>query len=92
MNFLHYPSYADHPAPSDTALWNGGATGAACTRVRTRPDLVMDHPSIGALLLGGVRPSQLVAGRRVQARNADAVRRADAFFVTSPAPHCQSMF
>jgi predicted acetyltransferase len=71
---------------------DGGATGAACTRVRTRPDLVMDHPSIGALLLGGVRPSQLVAGRRVQARNADAVRRADAFFATSPAPHCQSMF
>ena len=36
----------------------------------------------------------LDAGRRppAEARNDEALRRADAFFVTSPAPHCQTMY
>jgi len=71
---------------------DAGPDGATCTRVRTRPDLVMDHPSIGALLLGGVRPSMLAAGRRLDARNAAVLRRADAFFLVAPAPHCQTMY
>ena len=45
---------------------DGQPDGATCKKVRTRPDLVMDHASLGALLLGGVRPS--VAGRRSSAR------------------------
>jgi predicted acetyltransferase len=74
----------------DGVRWSidGGPDGATCTKVRTRPDLVVDHASIGALLLGGVRPSVLAAGRRVVASNTEALRRGDAFFVTSPAPHC----
>ncbi len=71
---------------------DGGPDGAACRRVRTRPDLIMDRPSLGALLLGGVRPSALAAGRRLEARNHDALRRGDAFFLTSPVPHCQTMY
>ena len=71
---------------------DGGPDGAACRRVKTRPDLVLDRASLGALLLGGVRPSALAAGRRVEARNRDALRRGDAFFLTSPAPHCQTMY
>jgi predicted acetyltransferase len=71
---------------------DGGPVGAACTRVRTRPDLVMDQASLGAMLLGGVRPSALAAGRRLDARNNDVLRRGDAFFVTSPAPHCQTFY
>ncbi|MGZ4700950.1 MAG: GNAT family N-acetyltransferase [Ilumatobacteraceae bacterium] len=71
---------------------DGGPDGAACRRVRTRPDLIMDRASLGALLLGGVRPSALAAGRRLEARNLDALRRGDAFFLTSPAPHCQTMY
>lgn len=70
----------------------GGPDGAACRRVRTRPDLTMDHPSIGVLLLGGVRPSMLAAGRRLEARGDAVLRRADAFFLTSPVPHCQTMY
>jgi predicted acetyltransferase len=73
-------------------LIDGSPDDATCKKVRTRPDLVMGHASIGALLLGGVRPSALAAGRRLEARNSDALRRADAFFVTSPAPHCQTHF
>lgn len=78
----------------DGSRWaiDGGPDGATCKRVRTRPDLTMDHPSIGALLFGGVRPSLLAAGRRLEARDAATLRRADAFFVTAPAPHCQTMY
>jgi predicted acetyltransferase len=70
----------------------GGPDGASCSRVKSRPDLSLDHASLGAILLGGVRASTLVAGRRAEARNDDALRRADAFFVTAPAPHCQTMY
>jgi predicted acetyltransferase len=65
---------------------------ASCRRVRTRPDLVTDRPSLGALLFGGVRPSQLARGRRLEGRSDDALRRADAFFVVGPAPHCATWF
>ena len=78
----------------DGARWaiEGGPHDGSCRRVRTRADLVTDHASLGALLLGGVRPSALAAGRRLEARNGDVLRRADAFFLTSPAPHCQTMY
>lgn len=78
----------------DGGRWaiDGGPDGATCSRVRSRPDLVMDQASLGALLLGGVRPSALAAGRRLDARNDEALRRADVFFVTSPAPHCQTHY
>jgi predicted acetyltransferase len=64
----------------------------SCKSVRSRPDLVVDHPSLGALLLGGIRPRQLSAGGRIIARNDAVLARADAFFVCGPAPHCQTYF
>jgi predicted acetyltransferase len=79
---------------ADGVKWaiDGGPDGAACRRVKTRADLVMDHASLGALLLGGVRPSALAAGQRLESRSDEVLRRADAFFVTSPAPHCQTLY
>jgi len=79
---------------ADGTRWaiDGGPKGATCRRVRSRADLVMDHASLGALLLGGVRPSALAAGRRLEFRHTDALRRADSFFVTSPTPHCQTLY
>jgi predicted acetyltransferase len=79
---------------SDGARWviDGGPEGATCKRVKSRPDLTMDHATLGALLLGGVRPSTLAAGRRLQGRDQDVLRRADNFFTTSPAPHCQTNY
>ncbi|HEY0521048.1 MAG TPA: GNAT family N-acetyltransferase [Ilumatobacteraceae bacterium] len=71
---------------------DGSASDASCTRVRTRADFVTDTASLGALLLGGVRPSLLAAGRRLEARNDQVLRRADAFFLTSPTPHCQTHY
>jgi len=79
---------------ADGARWaiDGSPAGATCSRVKSRPDLTLDHASLGAILLGGVRVSTLVAGRRAEARNDEALRRADAFFVMSPSPHCQTMY
>ena len=78
----------------DGERWSidGSPDGATCKKVRTRPDLVMDHAALGALLLGGVRPSALAAGRRLESRNSDALRRGDAFLLTSPVPHCQTHY
>jgi predicted acetyltransferase len=71
---------------------DGGPDSATCRKVRSRPDLVMDRAALGAIFLGGVRPSMLAAGRRLVARDGDALRRADVFFLTSPAPHCQTHY
>lgn len=65
---------------------------ASCKRVRSRPDLVIDGAALGSLSLGGVRPSELAAGRRAEARSPEVLRRADAFFVVAPAPFCGTFF
>jgi predicted acetyltransferase len=78
----------------DGVRWaiEGGPDGATCKVVRSKPDLIASHGSFSALLYGGVLPSALVAGRRMQARNSDVLARADIFFTTSLAPHCQSQY
>lgn len=79
---------------ADGGRWaiDGGPDGATCNRVKTRPDLTMDHASLGAMLFGGVRPSALAAGRRLESRSDAVLRRADLFFPTSPLPHCQTYY
>jgi predicted acetyltransferase len=76
----------------DRWVIEGGPDDATCRKARTRPDLVMDRAALGAMFLGGVRPSALAAGRRLTARDNDVLRRADCFFVTSPVPHCQTHY
>jgi predicted acetyltransferase len=70
----------------------GGPDGATCRAVRTRPDLVTSHAWFSSLIYGGVYPSALVAGRRMTARNADVLNRADLFFPTNLLPHCQTHY
>jgi predicted acetyltransferase len=70
----------------------GNEVESSCRPVRTRADLVVDHSSLGALLFGGIRPSQLLAAGRITVRSVDVARRANAFFQTWPAPHCQTHF
>jgi len=79
---------------ADGRRWaiDGGPDGADVRAVRSRPDVVTDRATLGALLYGGVAPSLLAAGRRLTARNADALRRADVFFTTALAPHCQTPY
>jgi predicted acetyltransferase len=64
----------------------------AVTRVRTRPDLVTRPDALGALLLGGVSPTRLAAGRRLQARSDDVLRRAEHLFTSPVAPLSQTLY
>jgi predicted acetyltransferase len=79
---------------ADGKRWaiEGGVDGGTCRPVRTRPDLTTSHSGLSSLIYGGVLPSALVAGRRMTARNDDALRRADLFFPTSLAPNCQTHY
>ena len=70
----------------------GSPSGASCRRVRTRADLVLPAAGLGPLSLGGARPSSLARGGRLTARSDDVLRRADAFFASERAPHCQTGF
>jgi predicted acetyltransferase len=74
----------------DGTRWRIGAGGVR--PVRTRPDLVTDAAGLGALVLGGVAPTTLAAGRRLEPRSAEALRRADALFLTHPLPYSQTGF
>jgi predicted acetyltransferase len=79
---------------ADGLRWaiEGGPDGASCREVKAKPDLVTSHAWLSALLYGGVLPSTLVAGRRMTARNTAVLQRADLFFPTSLAPHCQTHY
>jgi predicted acetyltransferase len=83
-----------HDESSDSARWEieGGPGGGSARRTRRRPDLVLGRASLGAIYLGGVRPSLLARGRRVDAQSADALRRADAFFAVDVLPFSQNQF
>jgi predicted acetyltransferase len=85
---------ADDGAPGGGTRWriDGAPDGAAVRKVRSRPDLVTDRASLGAMYLGGVRPSLLAAGRRLEARSDEALRRADHFFSSLQRPHCNTGF
>lgn len=67
------------------------ADGASTTR-RKRADLVVSESAVGPLLLGGVSASVLASGGRLEAASHDVLQRADAFFGSSPIPHCSVGF
>lgn len=85
---------ADDGDPGSGSRWriDGTPEGAEVKKVRSKPDVVTDRASLGAMYLGGVRPSSLAAGRRLQARSDDALRRADHFFSSLQRPHCNTGF
>jgi len=71
---------------------DGSPDGGTAKKVRSRPDLSMDRAALGAIYLGGVRPSTLARAGRIEAENADVLRRADAFFLADRLPHCVTGF
>lgn len=77
-----------------TERWRicGGPDGAEAKKVRSRPDLRMDRAALGAVYLGGVRPSTLARSGRVTDADTATLRRADAFFMSDRLPHCITGF
>jgi predicted acetyltransferase len=85
-----YGTDDDLVVEADGSRWRIGAGGVS--KVRARPDLATDHAGLGALLLGGVVPTTLAGGRRLEARNDAALRRGDALFAVRPGPYLQTGF
>jgi len=65
---------------------------AEVTRVEDAPDLELDVIDLGAIFLGGTRPSTLAAAGRIRERTAGAVSRATAAFATDREPSCLESF
>jgi predicted acetyltransferase len=80
------------PAGEGRYVVEGGLAGAACRPTGEAPDLALGMPELGALYLGGVSATTLARAGRLEERTAGAVRVADAFFASSPAPWCCTPF
>lgn len=65
---------------------------AEVTRVEDAPDLDLDVIDLGAIFLGGTRPSTLAAAGRIRERTAGAVSKATAAFATDREPSCLESF
>ncbi|WP_410603973.1 GNAT family N-acetyltransferase [Amycolatopsis sp. lyj-90] len=81
--------------PWNTGNWRltADAEGnAEVTRVADSPDLELDVIDLGAIFLGGTRPSTLAAAGRIKERTAGAVSRATAAFATDREPSCVESF
>ncbi|WP_410585282.1 GNAT family N-acetyltransferase [Amycolatopsis sp. lyj-108] len=81
--------------PWNTGNWRlvtdeGG--NAEVTRVEDAPDLELDVIDLGAIFLGGTRPSTLAAAGRIKERTAGAVSRATAAFASDREPSCLESF
>jgi len=70
----------------------GGPDGAICTREKSaRADITTSVEALGSAYLGGVKWSTLAAAGRVTGAP-EALRRADAMFVSTPLPFCNTGF
>lgn len=83
---------AFRPATEGRYRVEGGLDGAACARTTAEPDLALGVADLGALCLGGVQASVLGRAGRIEERTPGALRRADAFLASSPAPWCVTQF
>jgi predicted acetyltransferase len=69
----------------------GGAEGARCRPTDAEADLVLSAAELGAIYLGGVRPTTLRKAGRIEG-SYEALLRADAMFGWDPAPWCPEVF
>ncbi|MGE0386889.1 MAG: GNAT family N-acetyltransferase [Gammaproteobacteria bacterium] len=74
-----------------TWLLDGCPDGATCTRTSARSDVELDAEALGAIYLGGIRPSVLAHAGRIHGAAA-VLARADAMFGWSPLPWCPEIF
>jgi predicted acetyltransferase len=71
---------------------DAGPAGATVKPATADADLVLDRPELGSIVFGGVRPTMLVAARRVAEPTGGAAALADRMFVTPRSPHCNTGF
>jgi predicted acetyltransferase len=83
---------AFRPGNDGRYLVSGSPEAAQCERSHDTPDLAMGAPELGAIYLGGVAPSTLARAGRITELTTGALRRADAFFSSSPLPYCATHF
>ena len=83
----------------DLCPWNparfaleGGTDGGAVVVSTAAPHLSLRPADLGAIYLGGQRPSTLARAGRVQEHRAGALALADAMFATAQAPWCPQFF
>ncbi|WP_116996095.1 GNAT family N-acetyltransferase [Desertimonas flava] len=74
----------------DGTRWSMGGSG--CSRTRKRADLMVSRRTLASLVLGGHDLQAQLAAGRIEARSADAARRAVTHFVSIPEPFCQTSF
>ncbi len=79
---------SDPMCPDNEGTWRleGGPDGATCTRVRARPDLVLDIQALGSLYLGGASASLLTTAGRIRECQPGAGSRLAGMFRTDPEP------
>jgi predicted acetyltransferase len=71
---------------------DAGPDGAEAARTSEEPDLVLDVPELGGILLGGVRPSTLARAGLVEERTSGTLAVADAMFTVEPVPFSMTDF
>ena len=83
----------------DTCPWNParftletGAEGGHLAPTDAAPDLSVRAADLGAIYLGGQRPSTLARAGRIQEHRTGALALADSMFATSQAPWCPQFF
>jgi predicted acetyltransferase len=80
-------------SPGRYVLVTGPKAGACSPAKQSqRTDLVLGLPELGAIYLGGNRPSVLAAAGRAQEARPGALGRADAAFASPLAPFCGTHF
>jgi predicted acetyltransferase len=75
-----------------TYALDGGPDGATCERTDEEPDLALDIGALGSVYLGGMSAAVLGEAGLVHARDAAALRKADAMFTTPRKPWCATWF
>jgi len=76
----------------DTYELVGGPEASSCRPSSRSADLSLGLAELGAIYLGGVRPSMLLRAGRVVEHRPGAVRDADLMFTTATPPFCRTEF
>lgn len=85
---------SDDFCPWNAGRWrlDGGPEGAVCERTDAQADLSLSAADVGSAYLGNLRFGRLQRAGRLVEHTAGAVARADAMFLTDPAPWCPQEF